>query len=240
VEEVQLSDVAGALGDRARAAIVLELLAGEPRPAAALARAAGVAPSTASAHLARLESAGLITVERAGRRRMHRLAGHEVAEAVEALMLVACGRGTVSPVLGLRAADRATAHRAARSCYDHLAGRFGVAVTDRLVAVGALAPESLVLLDPEPIERLGVDVDALAAGRRPLTRACVDWSERRPHLAGALGAAVLGALLERGWVRRRRPGRALVVTPAGSAGLREALGLDVDPHAPATPARAAA
>jgi DNA-binding transcriptional ArsR family regulator len=236
VEEVQLSDVAGALGDRARAAIVLELLGGEPRPAAALARAAGIAPSTASAHLARLESAGLITVQRAGRRRMHRLAGHEVAEAVEALMLVAPG----APVLGLRAADRATAHRAARSCYDHLAGRFGVAVTERLVALGALAPESLALLDPAPLEPLGVDAGALAAGRRPLTRACVDWSERRPHLAGALGAALLGALLERGWVRRRRPGRALVVTPAGAAGLREALGLEVDPHAPATPARVAA
>ena len=236
MEEVRAQRGRRALGDRARAAIVLELLAGEPRPAAALARAAGVAPSTASAHLARLESAGLVAVERAGRARMHRLAGHEVAEAVEALMLVApAGR-----VIGLRAADRAAAHRAARSCYDHLAGRLGVAVTERLVMLGALAPESLALLDPAPLEPLGVDVGAVGGLRRQTTRACLDWSERRPHLAGALGAAVLDALLERGWVRRRRPGRALTVTSAGAQGLHAAIGLEVDPHAPATPARAAA
>jgi DNA-binding transcriptional ArsR family regulator len=202
--------------------MVIELLGGEALPVAALARAAGVAASTASGHVARLEQAGLVTVRVAGRERLVALAGHEVAEAVEALTLL----GGEQEVRSLRAADRLAAERAARSCYDHLAGRLGVGVCEGLCAAGVLERGSLALRDPVPLERLGVDVDAARAGRRALTRTCLDWSERRPHLAGALGAALLRTLLERGWVARRPVGRALRVTPAGHEGLERELGLD--------------
>jgi DNA-binding transcriptional ArsR family regulator len=217
-----LARVAGALGERTRASMVIELLGGEALPVAALARAAGVAPSTASGHVARLERAGLVSVRTAGRERLVALAGHEVAEAIEALTLLT----GAAEIRSLRAADRLAAERAARSCYDHLAGRLGVGVSDALCAAGALEPGSLALRDPAPLERLGVDVAGARAGRRALTRACLDWSERRPHLAGALGAALLRTLLERGWVARRPGGRALRVTPAGHAGLGRVLGLD--------------
>ena len=219
---MDLARVAGALGERTRAKMVIELLGGEALPVSALARAAGVAPSTASDHVARLERAGLVRVRSSGRERLVALAGHEVAEAIEALTLLT----GATEVRSLRAADRLAAERAARSCYDHLAGRLGVAVCDALCASGALEPGSLALRDPDPLERLGVDVAAVRAGRRPLTRACLDWSERRPHLAGGLGASLLAVLLERAWVARRPGGRALRVTSAGHAGLERVLGID--------------
>jgi DNA-binding transcriptional ArsR family regulator len=217
-----LARVAGALGERTRASMVIELLGGEALPVAALARAAGVAPSTATMHVARLESAGLVTVRSAGRERLVALSGHEVAEAVEALTLLT----GESEVRSLRAADRLAAERAARSCYDHLAGRLGVGVCDALCSAGALEPGSLALRDAAVLERLGVDVEGARGARRPLTRACLDWSERRSHLAGGLGAALLGSLLGRGWVARRSGGRALRVTDAGAAGLADVLGID--------------
>jgi hypothetical protein len=122
--------------------------------------------------------------------------------------------------------------RAARSCYDHLAGALGVGLANALCAAGALDRDSLALRDPAPLSALGVDVGALGGGRRPLTRSCLDWSERRPHLAGRLGAAVLDALLASGWLVRRPQCRAVVVTAAGDDGLRDALGLDVAALAP--------
>jgi hypothetical protein len=168
-----------------------------------------------------------VRVERQGRHRYHRLAGAEVAEALETLAALAPPR----PVRSLRESERARAERAARSCYDHLAGALGVALTDRLCEVGALDRSSLALHDAAPLRALGVDVEAARAARRPLTRSCLDWTERRPHLAGALGAAVLGALLDAGWVAPRPGGRALLVTPAGAAGLRDAVGLELAPPA---------
>ena len=162
-------------------------------------------------------------VERHGRHRYHRLAGADVAHAVEALAALAPAR----PVRSLRDGDRATAERAARSCYDHLAGALGVRLADRLCELGALDRDSLGLVDAAPLRALGIDLDALTPSRRPLTRSCLDWSERRPHLAGALGAAVLHALLDQRWLARRPGGRALGVTPAGQHGFRAALGLEV-------------
>ena len=217
-----LARVAGALGERTRASMVIELLGGEALPVSALARAAGVAASTASTHVARLESAGLVTVRTDGRERLVALAGHEVAEAVEALTLLT----GEAEVRSLRAADRLAAERAARSCYDHLAGRLGVGVCDALCAAGTLEEGSLALRDAALLARLGVDVAAARGARRPLTRTCLDWSERRPHLAGGLGAALLASLLARGWVARRPGGRALRVTDAGATGLGDVLGID--------------
>lgn len=218
--DADVAVVAGAIGHPARAAMLAALLGGRALPAGELARAAGVTPQTASAHLARLVDAGLVVAVRHGRHRYHELAGHEVAEVLEGLAALA----PTQAVTGLRAAGRRAAERAGRSCYDHLAGELGVALTDRLCALGALEERSLGVADPAPFAALGVDPAALGAGRRPLTRACLDWTERRPHLAGALGAAVLTRALDAGWVARRPGGRAVAVTPVGAEALRERLG----------------
>lgn len=177
----------------------------------------GVAPSTVSGHLAKLESAGLVTIESTGRRREARLAGPHVAEALEALARIA---PDAPRPIGLRAVNGRQALREARSCYDHLAGRAGVALADSLLAEGALEQHDGAFLVPEGahvhyVERFGVDPRDMRT-RRPLVRSCTDWTERRPHLAGALGAAILAALLEHGHVKRRPDGRALNITPSGA------------------------
>jgi DNA-binding transcriptional ArsR family regulator len=218
--DADLAAVGAAIGEPARALMLNALLGGRALPASELARVGRVAPSTASAHLARLAGAGLIVVEPHGRHRYHRLAGDDVAHALEVL-------ATIAPPLEiktLRAASRADAERHARSCYDHLAGELGVAITDRLVELGALARESLSLLDPQPLAAIGIHAPQLT-GRRPLTRACLDWTERRPHVAGQVGAAILTGLLDLRWVKRGPSGRAVELTPSGERGLHAALGL---------------
>jgi DNA-binding transcriptional ArsR family regulator len=221
--DVDIAPVAAAIGNPARGRMLTAMIGGRGLPASELAQIAHVSPSTASAHLARLIGAGLVAVERHGRHRYHRLADERVAEVIEGLAGLAPSR----PVRSLREANRNIAERAARSCYDHLAGALGVALADGLCAAGALDRASLGLGDPARFAALGVDVTALGRGRRPLTRSCLDWSERRPHLAGELGAALLDALLASAWVVRRPGGRAVAVTPRGRAGLQDALGLDV-------------
>jgi DNA-binding transcriptional ArsR family regulator len=215
-----LADVAAALADRTRARMLEELLGGPPLPAGALAARVGVAPSTVSGHLTRLEQAGLVTIEANGRRREARLAGPHVAEALEALSRIA---GDTAKPIGLKAVNHSQALREARSCYDHLAGRAGVALADDLLHKGALIERDGAFEVPPAArehyrERFGVDPETLRT-RRPLARACSDWTERRPHLAGALGAALLDAMLEREWLKRRPDGRALNLTARG----REAL-----------------
>jgi DNA-binding transcriptional ArsR family regulator len=221
--DADIATIASVIGHPARGLMLTAMLGGRALPASELAEAAGVSASTASAHLARLTGSGLVTVERHGRHRYHRLADPRVAEALETLALLA----PEQEVRSLRDANRNTAERAARSCYDHLAGAVGVAVADRLCELGALDRDGLTLRDPAPFAALGVDVAALGRGRRPLTRSCLDWSERRPHLAGELGAALLAALFESDWIARRPLGRAVAVTPRGVAGLNAVLGLDV-------------
>jgi DNA-binding transcriptional ArsR family regulator len=216
----ELTNVASLVADRTRARILEELLAGPPLPASALAVRVGVAPSTVSGHLAKLEQAGLIVVTKRGRWREAELARPEVAEALEALSRLAIGEPRP---IGLRAVNGHQALREARSCYDHLAGRAGVALADVLVAHGALELADGAVLVPVGAEvhyreAFGIDLAALPS-RRPLVRACTDWTERRPHVAGALGAALLVSMLERGWLRRRPDGRALNVTAAGRAAL---------------------
>ena len=223
--DVDLAAGASAIADPARAAMLDALLDGVPRSAGALAREAGVAPSTASHHLGRLLDAGLVTVAPDGRRRAFRLARPEVAHALEALALVSPPR----PARTLRRATRAEAERAARTCYDHLAGALGVAVCDALLAAGAISPdgERAYALGPTAGHTFAaIGVTPPARTRRAYAIRCLDWSERRPHLAGALGAAVAEAMLARGWVARVKASRALLVTDAGRAGLRAALGVE--------------
>jgi DNA-binding transcriptional ArsR family regulator len=216
-----MTDVAALLGDSTRAAMLDALMDGEARPAGELARRAGVAPSTASEHLTRLVEGRLLIVEPRGRERRYRLASAEVAEVLEALSRL----GSETPVNSLRAAGRTEALRPARTCYDHLAGRFGVAVTEALVARNVLRSRdgAFELTDEGEVflVRLGVDVAGARARKRIFTRACLDWSERRPHLAGALGAAVADAAFVQGRVHRRPNDRGLRVTPRGAAKLRE-------------------
>src|SRR5690606_9752140 len=182
-----------------------------------LAFAAGVTPQTASSHLAKLTDAGLLAVEKQGRHRYYRLAGPAVAEALEPLSHLAPG----SRVPERRQAQlrRVGELRLARFCYDHLAGRLGVALTDALIKRRFLRrEESDFRLGPSGrafLEELGVDVVAAEGQRRHFARCCLDWSERRPHLGGALGAALADQLLRRKWLRRDRTPRKAVVTALG-------------------------
>jgi DNA-binding transcriptional ArsR family regulator len=197
------------------------LMAGGALRASDLARRADVAPSTASEHLARLLGGGLVMCEARGRERQYRLASGAVADALEALALIA----PPEEISSLRASDRAAALRRARTCYDHLAGELGVGLTEALVEQRLLVPTdgaySLSRLGERRLAELGIDLDATRTQRRVFARACLDWSERRPHLAGSLGAALAEAVIAHGWMARRPNDRALTVTPAGEAALRE-------------------
>jgi DNA-binding transcriptional ArsR family regulator len=241
--DVDLPAVAALIADPSRAAMLDALLSGGRHSARELAVAAGVAPSTATEHLDRLEAGGLVVCERVGRRREVRLAGPEVGRALEALAAIAPRR----PVTGLRAWHHGEALRAARSCYDHLAGQAGVALADALVRKRLLAlGDGAFTITPQGRRRLadlGLDVEEILDARRATARACVDWSERRPHVGGALGAALLDELLRRRWLARAdvhaggTKGRVLRVTPSGHAGLRETLGVALDPAPAASASR---
>jgi DNA-binding transcriptional ArsR family regulator len=233
--DADIATIASVIGHPARGRMLTAMLGGRALPASELAEVAGVSASTASAHLQRLTGSGLVAVEQHGRHRYHRLADARVAELIETMAQLAPAQG----IRSLREANRSTAERAARSCYDHLAGAVGVAVADALIERGALNRDDLTLRDGAAFAALGVDLDAVGRRRQPLTRFCIDWSERRPHLAGALGAALLTAFLDAGWLARRRSGRAVVVTPRGLAGLRAELGIDVADLAPLALERAA-
>jgi len=216
-----IAAIAALIGDPARANMLTLLMDGRSLTARELAEGGGIAAPTASGHLARLLEAGLIAVRRQGRHRYYRLSGPDVAEALEALMGLAQRTGTV-PV---RTGPSYPALREARICYDHLAGERGVALLERLRARGfvqgeeAIAPTAAGLAW---LAGLGIDVAGLARGRRPMCRACLDWSERRVHLGGAMGAALLDLMLDRGWLRREK-GRVLRFTPPGLRAFEAAL-----------------
>jgi DNA-binding transcriptional ArsR family regulator len=218
--DVDLPAVAALIADPSRAAMLDALLSGGRHSARELAVAAGVAPSTATEHLDRLERGGLVLTERVGRRREVRLAGPEVGRALEALAAIAPPR----PATTLRQWHHGEGLRAARSCYDHLAGQAGVALADGLVAADVLTlGDGGFAITPRGADRLGafgLDVEAILGARRATARACIDWSERRPHIGGALGAALLDELLRRRWLARTT-GRVLRVTPSGQAGLED-------------------
>jgi DNA-binding transcriptional ArsR family regulator len=198
---------------------------GRALPAGVLAQVARVSAPTASAHLAKLTAGGLLAGERHGRHRYYRLVNPAIVAALEALAAVAPPARAASP----RDAHAARGVRLARTCYDHMAGVLGVAVTDALVSQGALSLEgrsyAVTHEGRARFAELGVDVGACAETarrtRRPLTRACLDWSERRYHLAGALGAAFVECLLGAGWVERTPASRALRVTSAGRRALHK-------------------
>lgn len=224
----RIAEIGLLIGEPARAAMLDALMDGRALTAGELAGVAGITPQTASGHLARLSDANLLAVERQGRHRYHRLASAEVADLIESVARIAAVTlpQTRRPVTGPRDAQM----RLARTCYDHLAGGLGVAVTDALVAKGVIAfDDGAGIVAPDGLDRLaalGIAVDdAARRTTRPLCRPCLDWSERRPHLAGRLGAAVCRHFLERHWVTRIADSRALFITPMGRQALRAEFGI---------------
>jgi len=227
--DARLARLAAAIAEPARARMLCCLLDGHARTATELATVAEVAPSTASVHLARLGGAGLVTSLAQGRHRYFRLAGREVASALESLM--ALSGGELAPFVP----NTPSRLRAARTCYDHLAGTAGVALHDHLHAQGWLQAEpnadadgGSYLLTPAgeaAMRALGVDVAGARARRRRFACACLDWSERRPHLGGALGAAWLALALDRAWLTRDLDSRAVRITPKARREAPQLFGL---------------
>jgi DNA-binding transcriptional ArsR family regulator len=242
--DADIAKVGALVADPARARILLALGDGRALPASVLADEAGVAPSTASAHLGKLVDGKLLTVERHGRHRYFALAGKDVAELIEALAKVA----PPAPVRSLREGTRAHAVRNARTCYDHLAGVLGTqlmasmldrglltggdgafdrstAREDRLSARGSDYDYRLTARGEDELEQFGIDFAELRSRPRPMVRYCVDWSEQRHHLAGSLGAALADRMFDLRWVSRARRGRAVTVSDEGARGLEETFGL---------------
>ena len=225
IADADIAGPAALMGDRTRAQLLLALAQGHSLPASELAARARIGAPTASAHLAKLVEGGLLAVERQGRHRYYRLADPAVAQAIEALAAIAPMRQAAT----LRESVVGAALREGRTCYDHLAGRLGIALADALLACGVLERDgrAFVLGDPAPLARLGIDVDALKRERRELVRACLDWSERRHHVAGALGAALARTCFDHRWIERTGSDRAVRPTAAGRRALRTELGLQL-------------
>ena len=229
-DDAAVSAIAAAIAAPARAQMLYCLMDGRARTSTELAMIAGVTPSTASVHLHRLKGQRLVKVITQGKHRYYSLAGTDVAATLEALGVLAGARrgSALTP-------EPPSAMRAARSCYDHIAGILGVALYDRFEALGWLSAASR--RDDETRElnetgikafaALGIDIDSARTLRRRFAYACLDWSERRPHLGGALGAALLDVALKRKWVLRQRDGRALTLTTTGQRELRARFGVRV-------------
>lgn len=216
--------LAAALADQSRSRIVCALMDGRAYTAKELAYQARISAQTASFHLQRLVEAGIITRHAQGRHRYHHLANEEIAAAIEALAVAA-------PVDHLRRLKPGAAGelRLARSCYDHVAGRLGVAIAGRLVAGEAVhASEdgfALTGAGRRLLGDMGLDPDALSGGNRVLARQCMDWTERRFHFAGALGKGLMGHFIDAGWLARERDSRVLAITAKGGALFQDRMGL---------------
>lgn len=222
-------NVAGAaalMGHPTRAVMLLALLDGAALPASELAYRGAASPQAASAHLRKLVDGGLLSVSASGRQRLYRLAAREVARAIEALLLIAPPPRTVA----LSQSIAMQRLREARVCYDHLAGRLGVAITDVLVSRGVLrADQSVFRVTPRGerfFEGLGIDLAGLRGRRRMLARPCMDWTERRPHLAGSLGMALHGCFVANGWIVRRPEDRSVRLTERGRRAMDRLFGVD--------------
>lgn len=221
------AEVASLAGDPVRAGMLHALMDGRALTATELARVAGITPQTASGHLARLTVGGLVAMEKQGRHRYHRLASPAVARMLESIMQVAAA---APPRRKAFVGPRDLALRAARTCYDHLAGHLGVALADSLIANGRieLATDAGIVTDSGAalFDRLGIDLNAGAKRKTPmLCRPCLDWSERRPHLAGVVGGALCRHCFTAGWIKHIDGTRAVAITAKGQRNFREIFGI---------------
>ena len=234
VSSAMLSAVAAIAGDPARAEMLHALMDGRALTATELSRVANIAPQTASGHLARMTSVGILSVEKQGRHRYHRLASPKVAHMLESMMQVASDLEPSRKRLSVGPRDLAL--RKARTCYDHLAGGLGVALADALVKqglaevdgdAGIITKKGAVFFDS-----IGLGLNAaqsrMKTTERVMCRPCLDWSERRPHIAGAVGAALCNHSFEKGWIRRIEGTRAVALTPKGEKIFREQFGIGED------------
>ncbi|MFE2429857.1 ArsR/SmtB family transcription factor [Streptomyces sp. NPDC059373] len=223
-----LAALAGLLADDTRATMCLALLDGRAWTAGELARHARVAPSTATEHLTRLVAGGLLAEEHQGRHRYIRLADPQAAQLIEDL----AAHTEAAPALpphSLRAVGAERAMARARTCYDHLAGRLGIAITDAMTGRALLEQRTgFALTDAGMRWYAGLGIDLTAPTRRPLARPCLDWTERRPHLAGVAGAALCRHALDSGWCERIGTQRALRLTTQGQRDLYDHLGIEAD------------
>jgi DNA-binding transcriptional ArsR family regulator len=225
----RLAEIGALIGDPGRANMLDALMDGRALTAKELSAAAGVTPQTASGHLTRLLEAGLVAVTAQGRHRYHRLASPEVASLLENIAHFAARAEGRSGARAVRTGPREAAMRLARSCYNHFAGRLGVGLTDAMLAHGQveLDEDGGVVTEAgrDFLERFGVALPRAACRGRTFCRPCLDWSERRPHLAGAMAIALAARCFELGWVRRIKDTRALAISPKGLQGFGEAFGL---------------
>lgn len=226
--DADLAGIAALLGDRRRAGIMLALMGGQALPAHELAGRVGASSSLASSHLSKLLDGGLLTAQRRGRERYYAIASQDVARALEGLLAIAPVRRAKS----LRESSTGQAIRRARTCYDHLAGELGVGLTEALEGRAMISAHdggyTLTASGEKRLRALGVDIAAARGRRRVFARQCIDWTHRRPHLAGSLGAAIADQLLALGWIRRVPNTRALAVTPDGARELRDQFALELE------------
>jgi DNA-binding transcriptional ArsR family regulator len=223
----QIAEVAALVGDPARANVLCALLGGRALTATELAFAAGVSPQTTSGHLGKLLAARLVVVMKQGRHRYYRLAGPHVAQMLESIMNVAL----TGPLRFQPKSKLDDQLRHARTCYDHIAGVLGVGLAERLTERGfiILGDEAgeVTPSGADFLSKLGVDLSGASAKRRVFCRPCLDWTERRSHIGGAVGAALANRCFALKWIERLRDSRALAITPAGRRGLMDALALSI-------------
>ena len=214
-EGPDIAQIGALIGDPARANMLTALMGGKALTATELAAAGGITVQTASSHLAKLEAGRLLAQRKQGRHRYFTLADDSVGKLLESLMGFAAGRGHLRHQPG----PKEPALRKARICYDHLAGDYGVRMLDSLIASGCIETlDEGLSLTPQGeghLRQVGIDASSLKTSRRPLCRSCLDWSERRAHMAGSLGKALLGHVFDAGWARRLDGSRSVVFSPDG-------------------------
>ena len=229
VHIVNFAEIGALVGDQARANMLEVLMDRRALTAKELAARAGITPQTASGHLSKMITAGLITMEQHGRHHYHSLASSEIARMLESMQQVASTQNMKHAGRTIRTGPRDAAMRLARGCYDHMAGHLAVSITDAMLDRGQIKFDgdggNVSGAGKLFLENFGIDIAAAAHTKRVFCRPCLDWSERRFHLAGSVGAALLDRTLELKWLKRQDNSRALTITRAGQEGFRKAFGI---------------